>query len=94
MNRRQKMKLLKQENDRLKGKIVPVRIVNEPLKHMRCSTCMDMRDAWISPELTEQIVVERLCQQMADVIKEKVIEEIDSDALSPRRYTFDFWVRN
>ena len=93
MNRRQKLKRLKEENERLKAQycIKNVQIVRQEIRHMRCNTFIDAED-WLPDDLRKKLVAERLATQMTDVIKDKVVEIVDSTCPRRRNYTFDFWV--
>lgn len=92
MNRRLKMKKMKQEIERLSNlPIKPkIELQIDNLQRMRCKTAFCKDDAWIPPEIKERIIVERIATQMADVIKKKVVKH----GSLIETYTFDFWVQN
>lgn len=95
MNRRQKMKKMKQEIEMLRSLTITPKI--EPridgLQHMRCSTGFREDDTWIPPEIKERMVVERIAAEMTDIIKKKVVKKVALYECVLETYTFDFWVK-
>ena len=92
MNRRLKMKKMKQEIERLRNLAtkpkIELRVDN--LQHMQCKSSFCRDDALIPPEIKERMVVERIAAEMTDVIKKKVVKNVDPYM---ETYTFDFWVK-
>lgn len=97
MNRRLKMKKMKQEIERLRNlSIKPkIELQIDGLQHMRCKTAFYIDDVWMSPKVKEDIAVKRISDQMTDVIRKKIIRHVNPYLCRPaiEEYTFDFWVK-